>query len=208
VSTLSSSELKRAKREVRRSVLAVRDAVPATERSRLSVAVTRRFLSLPEVRSARAVFAFWSFGSEVSTAGLIEALDERGVRVTLPRIVDGDLEAVSHRPGDATTEAAFGALEPAGDDVVRPTSIDVVATPGVAFDRQGRRVGYGGGFYDRFLPHTRRDAVRIGLAFGLRVLREGESLPAGHADLSVDAIVTEEETIRCRRVGDAVPYRS
>ena len=198
-SGLSSSELKRAKRAVRRRVLEVRDAMPATERSRLSGLVTERFLSLPEVRSARSVFAFWSFGSEVSTTGLIEALDDRGVLVALPRIVDGDLEAVSHRPGDPTTETAFGALEPAGDVVVDPTSIDVIATPGVAFDRGGRRVGYGGGFYDRFLPHTRQDAVRIGLAFGVQVLPAGESLPAGHADLSVDAVVTEEETIRCHR---------
>jgi 5-formyltetrahydrofolate cyclo-ligase len=64
----------------------------------------------------------------------------------------------------------------------------------VAFDRRGRRIGYGGGLYDRFLRTT--PAVRIGLAFALQVL--DEDLPAGHMDLPVAVIVTEAETIRAR----------
>ena len=72
-----------------------------------------------------------------------------------------------------------------------------MATPAVAFDRQGRRVGYGGGFYDRFFPRTRPDAFRVGIGFGVQLV-DGE-LPGGSFDLRVDVVVTESETVRCRQ---------
>ena len=62
--------------------------------------------------------------------------------------------------------------------MVHPAEIDVVATPAVAFDRAGRRVGYGGGFYDRFFPRTRADALRVGVGFGVQLFGASRS-PAG-----------------------------
>jgi 5-formyltetrahydrofolate cyclo-ligase len=194
---VNSSQLKRAKKRVRRSVLARRDGLTSGERERLGGLVTARVFELPEVRAAGTVMAFWAFGSELPTLPLIEALVDRGVRVVLPRIVDGELEPRTWRPGEPTTSTPFGALEPAGGNVLEATDVDVVITPAVAFDRAGRRVGYGGGFYDRFLPRARPDAFRVGAAFGLQLL-EGD-LPAGHFDLRVHAVVTESETVRCPR---------
>jgi 5-formyltetrahydrofolate cyclo-ligase len=195
-SALGSRELKRAKRAVRRTVLGIRDAIPAAERERLGAVITDRFLDLPEVVSAHSVMAFWSFGSEVPTTGLIEELLARGVLVLLPAIVDGNLEPRRYEPGVEMTPTSFGALEPAGD-AIDPTLIDVVCTPAVAFDRSGNRVGYGGGFYDRFLPKTSPETIRAGLAFGSQVV--DDALPSGPSDLRVDVVVTESETIRCRR---------
>jgi len=192
---VNSGQLKRAKKHVRAAVLARRDALTPAERDRLGALVTERVLALPEVAAADAVMAFWTFGSELPTMPLIEALVARGVRVALPRIVDGDLELRTWRPGEATTTTSFGALEPAGGDVLAPTDIDVVVTPAVAFDRAGRRVGYGGGFYDRFFPRARPDTFRLGTAFGVQLV--DEALPAGHFDLRVHAVVTESETVRC-----------
>jgi 5-formyltetrahydrofolate cyclo-ligase len=196
---MTSAELKKAKREVRRRVLAARDAIPPAERDRLAEEVTRRFLALPEVGGAGTVMAFSTFGSELSTMPLIEALHAAGAQVALPRIVEGDIEPVSYAPGEATTETGFGALEPAGGEVLAPADIDVVATPAVVFDRRGARVGYGGGFYDRFFALVRPDTARIGIGFGVQLLPEGEWLPGGHFDLPVDAVVTETETVRCAR---------
>jgi 5-formyltetrahydrofolate cyclo-ligase len=81
--------------------------------------------------------------------------------------------------------------------------LDRVVTPGVAFDRFGHRIGYGGGFYDRFLRRTRRGVPRIAIAFDLQVLPR--ELPVGSFDLGVDVIVTETETIRCAPGGDGPP---
>jgi 5-formyltetrahydrofolate cyclo-ligase len=194
---VSNGNLKKAKRTIRREVLSRRDAMSSAERARLGGVVARRFLALPEVEGADVVMAFSSFGSELPTEPLIEALVGRGVTVALPRIVDGDLEPRSWRPGEPTTTAPFGALEPAGGAMVAPETIDVVVTPAVAFDRAGGRVGYGGGYYDRFLPRTRDGALRAGIAFDLQVVED--DLPSGAFDLSVDLIVTESETIRCPR---------
>jgi 5-formyltetrahydrofolate cyclo-ligase len=196
---MNSAELKRAKRVVRDRVLAAREAVPQEERARLGAEVVRRFLVLPEVAAAGTVLAFWSFGSEVPTAPLIEGLHRRGVSVALPRIVAGDIEARTYRPGDQMTATSFGAFEPAEGAVVEPAVFDAIAVPAVAFDHEGRRVGYGGGFYDRFLPRTRVDTCRIGLAFEVQLLPEGEALPAGSFDERVDLVVTEASTVRSDR---------
>ena len=189
---MKSSELKRAKRQTRRAVLEVRDALAADVREERGGRVVERFLELPEVRRARTVLLFWTFGSEVPTGALIRRLHGRGVVVCLPRIEGAALAPVSYVPGDPTTPTSFGAEEPVGGASLDPSEIDVVAVPGVAFDRGGRRIGYGGGFYDRFLRGL--PAFRVAVVFGLQVV--DEVLPAGHFDLPVHAIVTEDETIR------------
>ena len=187
---MNSAALKRAKREVRRRVLAERDALTPDERTHLAHLIGERFLGLSEVETAEVVMAFWSFGSELPTAPLLEELDRRGKTVGLPRIVEGELEVRSYRPGDRVSQTAFGAFEPVDGHVLDALEIDVVAVPAVAFDRGGRRVGYGGGYYDRFLPRTR--ATHVGIGFDLQLL------PAGHFDRPVDVVVTDRETVRFR----------
>jgi 5-formyltetrahydrofolate cyclo-ligase len=191
---VNGAALKRAKRAARAEALARRDALSPVERASMGERIVERFLALPEMARVHAVMAFWSFGSEVPMDPLIASLAEAGVTVALPRIVDGDIEPRTWRPGEPVTETHFGAREPEGGDVVDPADLDVVATPGVAFDRAGGRVGYGGGFYDRFLLRT--TAVRAAVAFGVQVV-EGR-LPGASFDLRVHLIVTESETIRCR----------
>jgi 5-formyltetrahydrofolate cyclo-ligase len=189
---MNSGALKRAKRGIRRTVLRERDALSPEARARWGELIAERFVTLPEVRRARSVMVFSSFGSEVPTGPLMERLGVLGVVVVLPRIEDADLVAVPYAPGDPVRPTSFGAVEPADPEVIDPASLDVVGVPGVAFDRWGRRVGYGGGYYDRFLRGL--PAFAVGIAFGLQVV-DG-ALPAGRFDLPVHAIVTEEETIR------------
>jgi 5-formyltetrahydrofolate cyclo-ligase len=194
---MRSDELKRAKRRLRREVLSRRDALDEGIRVRAGDAITQGVLSLPEVVAATHVMAFWSFGSEVPTSSLLTALSDRGVRVALPRIEDGDLEVRAWSPGDPMTETSFGALEPAEGARVDPGALDVVVVPAVAFDRHGRRVGYGAGFYDRFLPRLRPEAARIGIAYAVQML--DRDLPSGAFDQPVDAVVTEVGVVRVPR---------
>ncbi len=192
---MNSAELKRAKRAVRAEVLARRDALDPVERAEMGERIVTRLLDLPELRAARAVMVFWSFGSEVPMDPLIARLVEAGVTVALPRIADGHLEPRTWRPGEPVTETHFGAHEPEAGRALDPAELDVVATPGVAFDRAGGRIGYGGGFYDRVLPLT--PALRVAVAFGVQLV--DAPVPAAAFDHPVDAIVTETETIRCVR---------
>ena len=195
---MTSADLKRAKRDVRRRVLAARDAMSGEERERAAGRVAERLLELAEMKRASTVMAFWSFGSELDTSPLIDALHARGVRVALPRIIDGDLEPRGYLPGDAVTVTTFGAMEPATGERVDPLTIDVIVTPAVAFDRSGRRVGYGGGFYDRFFLRTRPDALRVGVGFDVQLV--DQDLPNGHFDLGLDAVVTPSGIVRIARL--------
>ncbi len=196
---MKAHQLKKAKRDVRRAVLALRVALPPYELAGRGALAVERFLALDEVRSAGTVLAFWSFGSELPTGGMLRSLEEAGVRVVLPKIEGGELVSRTYRGGDPTTLSSFGAMEPAGGEVVAPEELDVVCTPGVAFDRMGWRVGYGGGFFDRLFKRTRPDALRVGLALAVQVV--AHELPHGAFDASLDALVTEDEVIRWERQG-------
>ncbi len=188
----ASHRLKGRKRAVRRAAIERRDLLSEDERSTKSERIVERVLALPEVGAAGTVMAFWSFGSEVQTSALIEQLHGSGTRVVLPRIAEGELEAVAYAPGDPVTATSFGAMEPAGADVVPAEDVDVVIVPGVAFDRRGGRVGYGGGFYDRLF--SRAPAVpAVAVAFAVQLVDE---VPQGRSDSRVDVIVTEDEVIR------------
>jgi 5-formyltetrahydrofolate cyclo-ligase len=195
VNDLPSHRLKQDKRALRREVLADRDALPDAERAARSEAIAARLLDLDEVAGAGAALAFWSFGSEVDTTPLLDGLRSRGTRVALPRTRDGDIVPVVWTPGSSMTQTSFGAREPVDGQVLEDRELDLIVVPGVAFDRSCRRVGYGGGFYDRLLARTDEGAAAVAIAFSMQVVDE---VPSGPLDRTVDAIVTEDDVIRCR----------
>jgi 5-formyltetrahydrofolate cyclo-ligase len=125
---------------------------------------------------------------------MIERLAAQGRQVVLPRIESGEALPVTYRPGDPVSGTAFGAMEPSAGALVDPERLDAVVMPGVAFDRAGNRVGYGGGYYDRLLGRTRADIHTIAVAFAVQLV---DAVPVGHQDRRVDIVVTEDEVIRC-----------
>ena len=190
-----SHRLKQDKRALRRAVLAERDALSGTDRAARSEAIVDRLLGLEEATGAGAVLAFWSFGSEVDTAPLLDRLRSRGTTIALPVTRDGDIVPVIWTPGSSMTETSFGSREPTDGRVLQARELDLIVVPGVAFDRSCHRVGYGGGFYDRLLVSARDGTAAVAIAFGMQVVEE---VPTGPLDRPVDAIVTEDDVIRCR----------
>lgn len=184
------------KAKIRSRTLAVRAALPAEERVRLSAIICARAGALPEFARARTVMLFASFGSEVDTGPLIAQALSDGKALCLPRVLQPRLMA-SYRVTDPSVDLAPGAWgipEPRqGLAEIPPDEIDVVIVPGSVFDVAGRRYGYGGGFYDAYLPRTRRCVPRIALAFEVQIVAE---LPCGPNDQTMDAIVTETRVIR------------
>jgi 5-formyltetrahydrofolate cyclo-ligase len=194
-SGLPGDRLKRAKRALRREVLARRDALPERDRAAASLAIADRVAGLHEARDAGSAMVFWTFGSEVDTVPLIDRWLDEGKIMALPRIEGSDLVPVAYVIGAPTSATSFGAMEPVGGRVLDPAELDLVIVPGVAFDRSGNRVGYGAGYYDRFLRRTRPGVSAIAVAFAVQVVPD---VPSGRTDRRVDAIVTEDEVIRCR----------
>ncbi|MBI5500112.1 MAG: 5-formyltetrahydrofolate cyclo-ligase [Deltaproteobacteria bacterium] len=187
------ADLREAKRALRRRVIRARDAVDAASRDAWSEAIASRLMARPELQRARTVHLFAGFGSEVDTLRIVRRLLETGRRPVLP-VVLRETWTMEHAVVSALDDLApgfKGILEPAVScPRVGPGEIDLVIVPGVAFDRTGRRLGYGGGFYDRFLAAC--PAPRIALAFALQVVEE---VPCDDCDLPVDRVITEEEEI-------------
>jgi 5-formyltetrahydrofolate cyclo-ligase len=175
----------------------VRADLPPEERERRSAAVEEAVFALPEVARARTVLLFYSFGSEVATRRMIDRIRSEGKRVLLPFLEGGVIEAAEVRPGDGLVATGYGPREPARRAPVEPADVDVVVAPGLAFDRAGRRLGYGGGYYDRYFDRLRPDAVRVGIAFSVQLVDE---VPAGRRDRRVQIVVTEAGAIDCRPV--------
>lgn len=174
---------------------ALRDGISPPEQARLSARVRDRVLALEEVRSAGTVLVFYAFGSEVRTEGIIGAVVGRGGRVLLPVVEGHRLRAAPYRPGDPLRPGSSGISEPPGPDGIPAQEVDVVIAPGLAFDREGNRLGYGRGYFDRFLATVRPDAARIGVGFHVQLV---DRVPHGPADQPLSLVVTDVETVVCR----------
>lgn len=151
-----------AKRVLRAEMRVVRRAVPDQE-SR-SAAIGRALGELPAVQSATTVMLFDAVPGEPDLAALAGRLTAGGVRVVLP-------------------DPSPTAVAP-----IAPDEVDVVIVPGVAFTVDGRRLGQGGGWYDRFLAGLREDAVAIGVCFAAQVV---DDVPVEPHDVMLDVVVTE-----------------
>jgi 5-formyltetrahydrofolate cyclo-ligase len=124
------------------------------------------------------------------------ALSE-GKRLLLPYLEGQVMEAAEVRRGDELTPTDYGPKEPMSRIPVNPEAVDVVVTPGLAFDRRGHRLGYGAGYYDLYLSRLAPRAVRIGVAFSIQVV---DRVPAGPKDVAVDLLVTDQGSFDCRAV--------
>lgn len=187
---------KAAKATLRSVALTARAAMPAERRAVASAAVRRRLEDLAELRRARAVLAYAAFGAEVDLDPWLQALLAAGAGVFLPW-VDGSRLGIS-RVCDLEADLVpgwRGVREPRaiGRRPARPDRLDAVVTPGVAFDRSGRRLGYGGGHFDRLLTMLRPETPVVGVAFEVQIF---DAVPTDAHDRPVNVVVTEQAVYR------------
>lgn len=137
------------------------------------------------------VMAFASFGTEIPTQSLVEAMLASSHRVLMPYVDGARMRAALIGAPDDLAPGYRGIAEPVAPVAIDPRPDTVILVPGVAFDRAGRRLGYGGGFYDSFLAAN--PGIRIGLCFEVQIVDE---VPSEPHDLPVSAVVTEARIIR------------
>lgn len=183
------------KAALRERMLRMRAAIPEEERRRRTARVEARVVALPEVAAAGTVLLFYSFGSEIGTGALLRRLHDEGKRLLLPYLEGRKMEAAEVRAGDPLAPTGYGPREPARRRPVDPEEVDVVITPGLAFDRRGHRLGHGAAHYDRFLTRLRPAALRIGIGFAEQLVEE---LPTEPHDQLLHLVVTDGEVVDLR----------
>lgn len=169
-------------------------------RTEWSVMACKHMAHWLDAHSCRSVMAYVSFRSELNMNGLIEWCWRKGIEVFIPRCVQADRSMTLHviTAWDQLTAGSYGILEPEPDQApaIPPGTVpDVVIVPGLAFDRTGGRLGYGGGYYDRFadaMSGFGHHPLWIGAGFEAQVV---EQVPSDSHDLRLDGLVTERELL-------------
>ena len=143
------------KSELRKQVLQEMKAIPREQKQAMDQALTDQFLKHPFYQEAKVIATYLSFPHEFQTQELIEQAQKDGKKVLIPKTYpNGRMEFVVYRP-QQLVKTSFGLLEPQGDlEVVDASQIDLIHVPGLVFTTEGYRIGYGGGYYDRYLEHS------------------------------------------------------
>jgi 5-formyltetrahydrofolate cyclo-ligase len=197
----SPADISAEKRALRREMAERRASLSTAERRARAQAATARMLALPELASlaGRTVSGYVAVRGELDPAAVLDAARAAGADVALPRVALTTPRLRFHRvdAGAALVPGPSGLLEPdAASPEVPVERIDVMIVPGLAFDADGQRVGFGGGYYDEAgarLRAARTRAVLLGFCYDFQVVAR---CPTVAADVAVDAVVTERRVLR------------
>lgn len=180
-----------AKRRLRDTLLAARRHISVPERRRVAQAICERVTQLDVFRDARDLVAYAALGAEVDPHAIVEAAIARGCRVYYPRLAGDQLEFREASPKTLVVGSGGFAEAPADGAQLSADSPALALVPGVGFDPAGRRLGRGGGHYDRALARHSH-LLSVGLASELQIV---DGLPTEEWDRAVDLVVTERRII-------------
>ena len=180
------------KPEQRKVAQKARKAIPDDLRQQYNHAICQRIAAHPAIQDAKIVMSYMAFAGEVDLAELHEILNAQGKKLCFPLCGEnGFMQALYPRNERSWESGMYGILAPIAElsDVIEPENIDIVLTPCVAFDSSRLRLGWGGGYYDRFLPRCPQ-AVSIAAAYEVQHV---DSVVSDHPwDAVLDAIATEQ----------------
>ncbi len=180
------------KKGIRAQLLTMRKNIDEKESCQKSKKIVEHFLSTSLYHNSKHILLYYPKGREVDTKEIITKAIEDKKHVLLPKLQNNKIEV-----GEITNQVTdlvmgkYGILEPKKS----PTKVqpDVIVVPGVGFDLRGNRVGYGQGYYDKFLQNT--SAIRVGLAYRFQVVEE---MPLDTHDVPMNYIITEEGIVECK----------
>lgn len=188
----SKETIKSNKKNIRKSIIAKRD-LKKEENSLKDSKIFKNLISLNSYKRAKKIFIYIGFGSEINTKSLIEIMLREGKEVFVPKVLEEEMIALKITSLNNLIESKFKILEPIGEKSdIDGEEFDLIIMPGVAFDRSGNRIGYGKGYYDKYLKDIKSDIKKIALAYELQLIEEIET---EEHDLKVDSIITENEII-------------
>lgn len=173
-----------------------RNCLPQKELAPQSRLIVKKLSGLIPFKKGMTVMAYISTQSEVRTAPLINYLHKTGATVCVPWVRGNDIVPVILTKGNHLKKDAYGIKVPVIKKVItNMKKIDVVAAPGIGFDIHGNRIGFGKGYYDRFLKKLPSKTIKAALAFSCQLVK---NIPAEKHDIKMDFIITEKEIVNCR----------
>ncbi|MBQ2845521.1 MAG: 5-formyltetrahydrofolate cyclo-ligase [Firmicutes bacterium] len=187
------------KTQIRHNLLKERDALSPNEiiaagNAAASLFLNSEFTKIPEGKS---LMLYASFRNEMPTWTIIDKLFDMGIKIILPKTSGDDLIPYEYGGPHTLAKDSFGILspDPALCGEADTTEINTVLVPGIGFDKTGNRLGFGRGYYDRFLPNI-PDAVKIGLCYNFQIR---PFIPVNETDVPMDLILTESGFINCKK---------
>lgn len=183
------------KGEIRKYISDKRDLTDISQRKIYDNKIFETLINSNFYKKTKVIFTFVSFKSEVDTHRIIDHAIRDGKTVCVPKIkskIKG-IDVFKIKGKKDLEKRYFGVMEPKDNCTpVNPKDIDLILMPGLAFDKRGGRIGYGGGFYDRFLKKLKKKVSKIALAYHFQILDE---VPVNSLDVRVDGIITNKGII-------------
>lgn len=188
------------KKSIRKEIMEKRSKLTWEIIKEKSHIIEERLFNLEEYQKSNFIFSFISFKDEVHTHEIIKNSLNMGKRIGVPVTVIKPRKLLVSELKDFEKELEigyYGILAPKKEyqRILSPNIVDLVLVPGVAFDVEGYRVGYGGGYYDRFFSSLKKDVIKIGLCYDLQILSQ---VPRDPYDIPVDLIISENRLIYCK----------
>lgn len=180
---------------IRATMLRRRSALLPDQVAFMSRQAQQRLVATDVFVAARSLALYSPIRNEIATSDIFARASSQGKQVYYPRVAGALLNFVQISSLEQLVPGSFGLLEPAADLETSRYVPELILVPGVAFDRCGHRLGYGRGFYDRYLACCSAQVVRVGFAYSFQLC---DALPAGDHDQPLDALVTDTQTITWR----------
>lgn len=185
--------MKSIKNELRKEMIKRRNELNNVEKIVMDNKIIETFINTIEYKKCTQIFMYIGFGSEINTKKLIDYALNDGKEVYVPKVIKKDMVFIRINNLENLVTSNYGILEPIGDKSdFNVDKLGIVIMPGVVFDKQGNRVGYGGGYYDKFLNTNVITAKKIALVYNFQII---DSIPSEKHDMKVDSIITEEKII-------------
>lgn len=175
------------KQEIRQQMRKIRCNIEAVEWRAATEIITKKVIESDSFREATDLYCYMNFDSEVETLAILEEAWRLGKDVWLPKVSRDHMDFYLVRSVSELKKSKFGILEPTGDSEKASGDDGLMVVPGIAFDKEHYRIGYGKGYYDRYLA-AHPDLFKIGIAFDVQIM---EKVPSEEHDYKMDLIFTE-----------------
>ena len=194
------NDISNKKKQIRKDILEVRRSMDIDKKDTYDTLIEKSFFESSFYKEAKNIFIYISYDSEINTKRMINRAINEGKNIYVPRTeFDTKLmNAVKINDFSNLVESRYGILEPKKEEpFIDPNELDIIVVPGVAFDKNGGRIGYGAGYYDRYFKRinekNKARITKLALIYDFQLIDE---VPTDEEDVLIDAVLTEKQFIK------------